>query len=625
MDVSTGVVGEDGAADCGVSVKPLSDALKIVTQEDVELAKKPAGRAIEQHLGNEMDPTRLMDLLGDIDGLKLEIHERMRRIEAVKQAKSVLQEDAERTEALNRRLAEIGKAMSVAQAGFPAGENAEQLRAQAREAVALPWPKVDEPALFPEPAEAERVAELPQEPVGYAPAEEPQISAETSVALESAIRRLEEAEQSREAARLQAWNQADEAAREARRLLEEATSQLHQAASREEQAAAAFQSAQEAVTTAYQSARERLEQAERYWKETDQATADARQLLERSVSELVQARQKEESIAISFQTEREAIMAAYHSAQDHLEEAGKYWRQTEQAKLDAQNILEQTTSELLQVRQKEESIVAGLQLEREEITIAYQSAQSRLEEAEKHWRQTEQAKLDAQRILEQTTSELLQARKKEESIVASLQAEREEFTTAYQSAKERLDEAERHWRQTDQATHEARQLLERSTAELLEARKREESISASLQSVREEFSAAYQSASVRLQEAEQFFQKGDKAAQEAQKLSDQTTADLLQARSREEAAAADLLSARQELTTAYQFAAVAAQRRLDAAESFQKSVQWMVWSAALSWVAMAWAGWFSLRAIAPVWAPAAVSVLIVILAVAFSRKGAEES
>ena len=86
-------------------MKPMSDALKIVTQEDVELAKKPPMRVADQALGNEMDPAKLMDLLGDIDGLKLEIHERMRRIEAVKQAKSVLQEDAERTEALNKRLA----------------------------------------------------------------------------------------------------------------------------------------------------------------------------------------------------------------------------------------------------------------------------------------------------------------------------------------------------------------------------------------------------------------------------------------------------------------------------------------------------------------------------------------
>jgi len=117
-------------------MKPMSDALKIVTQEDVELAKKPPMRVADQALGNEMDPAKLMDLLGDIDGLKLEIHERMRRIEAVKQAKSVLQEDAERTEALNKRLAEIGKAMSVAQAGVPAGEAdkeaAELVRLQAR-------------------------------------------------------------------------------------------------------------------------------------------------------------------------------------------------------------------------------------------------------------------------------------------------------------------------------------------------------------------------------------------------------------------------------------------------------------------------------------------------------------
>jgi len=86
-------------------VKPFSEVLKIVTPEDVELAKKPPVRAIEQApAGDEVDPRNLMDLLGDIDGLKHEIHERMRRIEAVKQARSVLLEDAARTEALFSRV-----------------------------------------------------------------------------------------------------------------------------------------------------------------------------------------------------------------------------------------------------------------------------------------------------------------------------------------------------------------------------------------------------------------------------------------------------------------------------------------------------------------------------------------
>src|ERR1700730_7814603 len=94
-------------------MKLMSDALKIVTHEDAELAKKAPMRAWEQDFSTETDDDNLMGLLGEIDGLKQEIHERMRRVEAVKQAKSVLLEDAVRTEALNKRLTEIGKVMSA--------------------------------------------------------------------------------------------------------------------------------------------------------------------------------------------------------------------------------------------------------------------------------------------------------------------------------------------------------------------------------------------------------------------------------------------------------------------------------------------------------------------------------
>jgi exonuclease VII small subunit len=222
-------------------MKPLSDAWKIVTQEDLELAKKPAAWTPEQ---NDLDSASLMGLLGDIDGLKNEIHERMRRIEAVKQAKSVLQEDAERTEALNKRLAEIGKAMNVAHAGVHASEaeneNAEPVRIPSRtnlaetelrnpsarilsEGAALPWPRTEE--FQDSPGDA-------------------QLRQEFTEAYESASRRLEEAEQF--------WQRGDQAAREGQQRIDQSTAQLLLARKAEETAAADLLSARQELTTAYQ-------------------------------------------------------------------------------------------------------------------------------------------------------------------------------------------------------------------------------------------------------------------------------------------------------------------------------------------------------------------------------------
>jgi hypothetical protein len=527
-----------GAADCGVFVKPLSDALKIVTQEDVDLAKKPSVRA-EQNLGSDADSTNLMGLLGDIDGLKNEIHERMRRIEAVKQAKSVLLEDAERTEALNKRLAEIGKAMSVVQSGIHAPEvekeATEAVRRPAREnvagtearhapvrvlneGVALPWPTTEEPLGSAEEVQIEGVAEV-GEPIVLSPGEAP-VTAEVSLALESAFQRLEEVEQSR----MQAWTQADEAVQEAKRLLDEATSQLNHAVSREEQAAQEFHSAQETLTSAFHSA-------------------------------------------------QEALTTAFESAQARLEAADQ---PREAARIEA-------------------------------------------------WKQADESTQEARRLFDHATSNLNHAVGREEQVTQELQSAQEALTTAHQAASDRLEEAERSWKKTDQATAEAKRLLEQSTAELVQARKKEESIAASLQSVREEFTTAYQSASQRLQEAEEFWKRGDQAAKEAQQLIDQSTAELLQARKAEETAAADLLSARQELTTAYQFAAVAAQRRLDAVDAFQKATRWMIFGVALSWIAMVWMGWFIFHGKMPIWGPGVLSIVLVGLAFAVTKRGAREA
>jgi hypothetical protein len=137
--------------------------------------------------------------------------------------------------------------------------------------------------------------------------------------------------------------------------------------------------------------------------------------------------------------------------------------------------------------------------------------------------------------------------------------------------------------------------------------------------------AAYESACDRLREAEQFWQRGDQSSKDAQKLGDLSTAELLQARTAEEAAASDLLSARQELTTAYQIAAVAAQRRLDAVEFFHKAARWTVYAGSLSWVAMVWVAWFAFRAVIPIWGPAVMTAIIVVVAMTIVKRGATES
>jgi uncharacterized lipoprotein YehR (DUF1307 family) len=579
-------------------VKPLSDALKIVTQEDIELAKKSPVRVADQTSGNDTDSTNLMGLLGDIDGLKNEIHERMRRIEAVKQAKSVLLEDAERTEALNRRLAEIGKAMTVAQSGIqaPEIETAEPVRISARESlagaesrpapvrvlnegVALPWPRTEEFEEHSVDGQIEPPELQPGQHTGQilSSVEAARIAAEANTAFEAAFKRLQETEESR----LQAWTRADEAVQEARRLLENATSQLKDAVGREEQATQAIHSAQEALTISVQSAQERLEEAER--------------------------------------TREAARIQAWKEANANVEQARR--------------LFEDATSQLKNAAGREEQATQAIQLAQEALTISVQSAQERLEEAERAreavriqaWKDANADAEEAKRLFENATSQLKDAVGREERASQEFRAAQEAVTNSLQPASERLEEAERSWKRTDLAMQEAKALVDQSITELAQARKREESIAANLQSVRDEFTTSYEAASQRLQEAEQLCQRGDRSAKDAQQLIDQTTAELLQARKAEETAAADLLSARQELTTAYQFAAVAAQRRLDAVDSFQKAARVAVFAVAASWVAAVWMGWFAFHATIPVWAPGALTVVVVLLTLLFSRKGASEA
>jgi DNA repair exonuclease SbcCD ATPase subunit len=506
-------------ADCGVGMKLASDTLKIVSHEEGELAKKPLLRAGEQNSSTQTDNDNLMDLLGEIEGLKQDIHERMRRVEAVKQAKSVLLEDAVRTEALNKRLTEIGKVMSSANPGLLAAQrgnsDSEDFRKQPREflaeaeprylptralneGLALPWRRPEDSAGSSLPGPSEKNLQIPA--FSTTDIGSNSMSEVSRVAFLGASQRLEEAEQGWR----EAWKRADEAALESKRLFEEATSRLNLAVTEEERAASDLRAAQEALVNIYRSVNERIEEAERRWSQIDESTLEAKHLLEESTSRLDLAASKEESAASQFRFAKEALAAANQAANEGLEEAERYRKQTDQVILDARS------------------------------------------------------------VLAQSTSQLHQARRTEESVEASLEAARQEYTAVFQSAKQQFSEAER------------------------------------------------------------LFQKGDQAAKEAQNLTEQLKAELIQARSAEDKAAADLLSARQELTTAYQFASVAAQRTLESAETFRKASRWAVFATGLSWVAAVWAVCLALRSVVPIWGACIATAVVVLLAVVFSRMGTRE-
>jgi DNA repair exonuclease SbcCD ATPase subunit len=376
-----------------------NDALKIVAHEIAEPMKRPTVRVGESSPADELDPAVLIDMLGDIDGLKSEIQDRVKRTEAVKQAKSLLMEDAQRTEALNRRLAEIGKLMSAVHSGIlveneyedadvprmrsrDAHIEAEARHSQVRvlnEGATYPWPKSDEESTDEERSARAEVVQLSSPGHDHSQALT-DYAAHHSVSLPVGydLERLEKVEHS--------VQQVEEVAAEARRLFEESVTRLDAAVVKEEEAAAEFACAKEALIGSHDYAREQLEAAERSLRQTEQATQEARQLLEKSAADLIQSRQREESIAAGLQSVREEFTTAYQSASQRLEEAERFWQRGDQAAQEAQNLIDQTTAELLQARSKEETARADLQSARQELTTAYQfaavAAQRRLDAVE---------------------------------------------------------------------------------------------------------------------------------------------------------------------------------------------------------------------------------------------------
>lgn len=485
-----------------------NDALKIVTHEDVEQAKRPVSRAGVSNPAEAIDPAKLMDMLGDIDSLKREIQDRVRRIEAVKQAKSLLVEDALKTEALNKRLAEIGKVMSAVHSGILDSDQeldeAEVLPMQSREVGA---------------------------PVEVRPATIKVIN--ESAALP--------------------WRKAEEFASE--EMPEEA--------------------AEGEFTLTAEVASPELTVAEVAEAPVENSLAEVSAV---EVAEL--AFEAMEAPAVEVVAEAEVMEAVTIDASQVQEVA--------ELDVAGQDVAEQGQAAALSVSRAEELIEL------------------------------------AHRMLEESSARLELAAIREEQVASDLQATQETVAKTYQTATERLTEAERYWKLADDAALEARGLFDESTAQLTVAANKEQQSSADFHSAQQALVAAYQSACQRLEAAEQYCKDGDGFAQETRKLLERMQAELDEARSGATTATEDLLSARQELTTAYQFASVAAQRRLDSAEFFRKTTSWVVFSTALAWMATVWMTWVALSRVVPIVVPFGIACGILAGAIYLRRRGARE-
>ncbi len=443
-------------------MKPLSDGLKIVSPENPEFSKRAAARPGDSSPAAEGTPEQLMGLLGDIDSLKVEIHERIRRMEAVKQAKSVLLEDAVRTEALSKKLAEIGQMMSGAQLGFLVGL---------------------------------------EQNLGIAP--------------------------------------------------------------------------------------------------TRLSSHEDRGELEESVTSV---RVQGEGSALPWPKPEDVGSVSSECVQD----AG----QADTGRTESSEIAE--------------AFVAPAQLENR-----FEEISARIAGAENSWlalrEEFEQIAAGVRRQVEDVQQRVAAFEGHEPGGQAELQLMQDTVRQAIEALEDRVAHAEENLRRSEQAETEAKRLLEDSTAQLRQAAHVERETTARILATEGSFKAAVESATHRLHEAEQFWKLKDNSVADSKKQLDQATFALTQAHAKEESATADLVSARQELTTAYQFAAVAAQRRLDASEFFRKAAFWAVFGTAFAWIGMVWAMWSSVKSWLPIWAPAAVTLVIVALAVSFSKRSKREA
>ena len=103
--------------------------------EDPVLVQRTLARIAEQDTWNDVFSTKLIELLDNIDGLKHDLRERMRRIESVTRAESALLDEATRTESLNTKLAETEQALNQVRQELEVAKSrhqgADQLRREA--------------------------------------------------------------------------------------------------------------------------------------------------------------------------------------------------------------------------------------------------------------------------------------------------------------------------------------------------------------------------------------------------------------------------------------------------------------------------------------------------------------
>ncbi len=377
----------------------MSETLKIVTAEDAALLKKPVARVTEFGLQSEDDPGKLIDLLEDIDGLKHEIHERMLRIEAVKQAREILQEDAARTDVLNRKLAELGRAMVGVHAETRQGEiqaeNAGLPRMQARGFA--PEVMLSTPELRSLGDGTARQWQQPNEPGDdrHDRDDSGQWNDEPGSALV-----LEVPEHTiQPAAGHRAWLEVSEEARES-----------------------------------FLAASEILEQAEKSWKQADQAAVEARQMLDRSASELAAARRMEEAATANLQSARQESRDFYFTVCKRMEELEQSWKQADSMIVEVKQLLDQTKAERTQTSREDQALNADVESLRQELLAAHQSATERSAEATRLLEQAGDAVAESKRQRDAAMAEVAQARQHEETATSEFASARQELTTAYQFA-----------------------------------------------------------------------------------------------------------------------------------------------------------------------------------------------
>jgi hypothetical protein len=377
----------------------MSESLKIVTAEDAALLKKPIPRVAEFGVQSTDDPGKLIDLLEDIDGLKHEIHERMLRIEAVKQAREILQEDAARTDVLNRKLAELGRAM----VGAPTENRREEIQAES--------------------------AGLPRmQARGFAP--EVMLSTPELRSLGDGTARqwqqpdeLEDERHNRDDSN--PWN--DEPGSSL--VLEVPEHTVQSAAGHR-----AWLEVSEEARESFLAASEILEQAEKSWKQADQAAVEARQMLDRSASELAAARRMEEAATANLQSARQESRDFYFTLCKRMEELEQSWKHADSMIVEVKQLLDQTRAERTQTTREDQALNEDVESLRRELLAAHQSATERSAEATRLLEQAGESVAESKRQREAAMVEVTQARTHQETATAEFTSARQELTTAYQFA-----------------------------------------------------------------------------------------------------------------------------------------------------------------------------------------------